>query len=655
MSKPSTAADKECIESGDLILQATEALKTQFGLESFRPGQEAVVSRLLEGKSAAAIFPTGGGKSLCYQLPAVLLPGLTLVVSPLLALMREQVEYLRERGIVAERLDSTLDAAAYRDVHEAVRSGQAKLLYVAPERFFNERFREFISGVPISLFAIDEAHCISQWGHNFRPDYLKLAKIASELNVDRVLALTATATPTVLDDIRREFDIATEDAVQTPFYRSNLTIRCQVCNNATRMEGLVESLQAQVGESAIVYVSLQQTAETVAQKLADLDLPVRAYHAGLDDEVRREVQDWFMSQDKAIVVATIAFGMGIDKANIRGVYHFNPSKSVENFAQEIGRAGRDGLPAVCETFLVPEDRVVLDNFAYGDTPSLQSIRLFVECLIGQPESFFISHYSLSYECDIRLSVVRTLLTQLELEGVLEATSPRYDTYRFKPKKTSAEILRNFEGERRSFASSVLSQAVKKRNWFDINLAAATDRLKTERTRIVKMLDYFAEQGWIELTASGLVHGYRKVCPLGDIESRSQELYQYALDREIGELARLSELFNLLTGSQCLSQGLSLHFGQPLASECGHCGVCEGDFKEDIPEPEYPSLGDSALTGVKRLAKEHPDHLKEIRQQARFLCGLSSPRMIRARLTKQPLFGCCAEIPFDQVMDGLLEG
>ncbi|MEZ6138071.1 MAG: RecQ family ATP-dependent DNA helicase [Pirellulaceae bacterium] len=631
-----------------------ELLRERFGLQSFRAGQRAVIERLLDGKSAAAIFPTGGGKSLCYQLPAIVLDGLTLVVSPLMALMREQVDQLVGRGIAAGRLDSSLTADESRHVMQSVRTGELKLLYVAPERFFNERFREFIQGVPISLFAIDEAHCISQWGHNFRPDYLKLAIMAKELNAERILALTATATPAVLDDIKRAFAIDTQDAVLTPFYRSNLTLRFTLTNEAERDELLLERLQANPVQPTLIYVTLQKTAEQIAAFLTESGVPAQAYHAGLDAEIRRQVQDWFMQSNDGIVVATIAFGMGIDKANIRAIYHYNPSKSLESLAQEIGRAGRDGEPAVCETLLVPEDRVTLENFAYGDTPSLSSIRRFVEILVGQPNNFFISYYSLAYEADMRDSVVRTLLTNMELDGTLIATAPRYETYKYKPRVTSQQILKHFEGERRQFASAVLAMSVKKKIWFEISLIQAAERLKCDRTRIVKMLDYFAEKGWIELEASGLVHGYRKLQPITDIEALSQQLYQVTLDREIGELSRIDEMMAIACHTQCQSRALSEHFGQSLEMDCGHCSACEGNGIGELPEPNYPRIGDSALSAIRKLSKEKPDLLGEARQQARFLCGLSSPKMIRARLTQHPMYACCNHIPFDQVMDALIQ-
>ncbi len=267
-------------------------LQQHFGFDQFRPGQREVIENLQAGRSAAAVFPTGGGKSLCYQLPALTLPGVTLVVSPLIALMKDQIDALIARGIAAQRLDSTLSAEAYRDAMQDVRSGQLRLLYVAPERFNNERFRESMMHIRVSLFAVDEAHCISEWGHNFRPDYLKLAEFAKRCRAERVLALTATATPRVLDDVCRAFDIAPDCATRTGFYRPNLTLLTHPVLAEQRDDVLLEQLQQQPAGPTIVYVTLQRTAETVAQRLAAAGLPARPVTRGLpaDRHPRRVVQ-----------------------------------------------------------------------------------------------------------------------------------------------------------------------------------------------------------------------------------------------------------------------------------------------------------------------------------------------------------------------------
>jgi ATP-dependent DNA helicase RecQ len=371
-------------------------LQEHFGFAQTRPGQQQVIQHLLEGHSAAAIFPTGGGKSLCYQLPALLLPGVTLVISPLIALMKDQIDALAKRGINARRLDSSLDAGAYREVMGQLRNGELRLLYVAPERFNNERFRENLRQVRISLFAVDEAHCISEWGHNFRPDYLKLAGFAREFGAECILALTATATPPVLEDICRLFNIAPGHVITTGFYRSNLNIDTTVVDASERDQALLAAIQENPAGAAIVYVTLQKTAEEVARMLADAGLPARAYHAGLKADDRSQIQEWFMAADNAIVVATIAFGMGVDKSDIRAVYHYNLPKSLENYSQEIGRAGRDGKPSICRMLVCPDDLNVLENFIYGDTPDEAALHSLIGELFSLGEKFDVSLYTLSH-------------------------------------------------------------------------------------------------------------------------------------------------------------------------------------------------------------------------------------------------------------------
>lgn len=630
----------------------SEILRQRFGLDQFRSGQLPVIEALLAGRSAAAVFPTGGGKSLCYQLPALVLPGVTLVVSPLIALMKDQCDALADRGISAGRLDSSLSAAELSETMQSVRSGKTKILYVAPERFFNERFRAVVDELNISLLAIDEAHCISQWGHNFRPDYLKLADLAKQIDVPRVLALTATATPSVLKDIRQAFSIDARDVVQTQFFRPNLQIRSQVVDSQSRDQVLLDALRRRPKGPTLIYVTLQKTTTELAEMLSTNGFDARHYHAGLEAGERAEIQNWFLKSDSAVVVATIAFGMGIDKSNIRYVYHYNPSKSIEAYAQEIGRAGRDGHDAICETMLVPSDRIVLDNFAYGDTPDRSSVGRLVEIIRGQGESFHISHYKLSSETDIRILVVRTLLTYLELDGYIRGTAPRYETYQFKPLVTSKKILSNFEGERRKLISDLLCTAVKRRTLFEIPLAVAARRLDQPRDRLVKAINYLSERGWIELRVSDVVFGYQKLMPIGNPDELAEELYERLVCRERSEIERSSQLFQLLQAPSCQAALLSSHFGQRLEQACGRCTSCTGEGPLQILGPSNSSIGRSALTAVRELAARKPEALGSIRAQARFLCGLSSPALIKARLTKDPMFGVCESVPFENVMKQL---
>jgi len=254
---------------------ALEVLAERFGFDAFRPGQQQVVESLLAGRSALAVFPTGAGKSLCYQLPALMLDGVTVVVSPLIALMKDQIDFLTTQGIDAARLDSSIGLDEVRSVSDRLRTGTLKLLYVAPERFNNERFLAQLGETKIGLFAVDEAHCISEWGHNFRPDYLKLAERARELAAERVLALTATATPAVIADIRAGFGIEEADAVVTGFYRPNLTLLLTPVRGGDRDALLLERLRERPAGSTIVYVTLQRTALRVAELLAEAGLPAR--------------------------------------------------------------------------------------------------------------------------------------------------------------------------------------------------------------------------------------------------------------------------------------------------------------------------------------------------------------------------------------------
>ncbi len=626
-----------------------QVLASRFGMKSFNTGQLEVINRLLAGRSSAAVFPTGGGKSLCYQLPSLMFAGTTLVVSPLLALMKDQCDALAARGIRAARLDSTLSAGEVSEVMRSLRSGECKLLYVAPERFFNERFRAAVSDLKIDLFAVDEAHCISRWGHNFRPDYLKLAEIARDLGAARVLALTATATPEVLNDICDTFGIEPHDAIRTPFHRNNLQLRTRLVTAKDRTATLVHELKTRAAGSTIVYVTLQKTAEEVAELLAAQGLDARPYHAGLNDELRADTQAWFVQSEAGIVVATIAFGMGIDKSNIRYVYHYNPPASLEAYAQEIGRAGRDGRDSVCEMFVVPEDRVVLENFAYGDTPTRRSVGKLIDLIAGQPETFHISHYQLSSETDIRMLVARTLLTYLELDGYLIAKSPRYETYKLKPTVTSRVMLDSLSGEPRQFMSGVLSSLTKGRTWFLLNMAVAAKRLNCPRDRIVKAVEYLSDRGWAEVEVSDLVHGYQKSRPIAEPKLLADELFKRCEQRERDELKRLDQVFELSRANSCMAGRLAEHFGERLAKPCGRCSYCLGQGALAVPAVIPRSIGNAALKAVDALSKKYPDHLMYPRDKARFLCGLTSPGMVRARLSRHEHFGICAEVPYATVL------
>ncbi|MGD0900781.1 MAG: ATP-dependent DNA helicase RecQ [Thermoguttaceae bacterium] len=625
-------------------------LADRFGFTQFKRGQREVIDHLLAGRSAAAVFPTGGGKSLCYQLPALLLPGLTLVVSPLIALMKDQIDALAARGITARRLDSTLSLDEYRTAMDEVRSNRVRMLYVAPERFVNERFCQSIERARISLFAVDEAHCISEWGHNFRPDYLRLARFAQLCRAERVLTLTATATEQVLADICRFFHIEPRCAVRTGFYRPNLTLMATPATAHDRELHLFDRLRRREPGPTIVYVTLQRTAEVLAARLSSAGFSARPYHAGMEDADRADVQDWFIAVRQGIVVATIAFGMGIDKADIRYVYHYNPPKSLESYAQEIGRAGRDGRPATCEMFFCPEDLNVLENFAYGDTPTLSAVERLVRQVFASAADFDVSVYELSSTYDIRLSVVRTLLTYLELLGHLEAGTPFYSTYQFKPLRPSAEILAAFDGERRDFLARLFAQAKKAKTWFRIDVDEACQAIGESRDRAVRALDYLAEQGHLELKSTGVRHRYHILGRPGDLAALSRSLSDRLLQRESREIGRLHQVADWVQHDGCQVTALGAHFAEPSDRRCGHCSWClAGGKASRLPERPAPAIDASVWAAAQLLRQEHVEELRDPRAFARFLCGVSSPWLLRARLQNHPLFGTLAHVPFSLVM------
>ncbi|MGE5608274.1 MAG: ATP-dependent DNA helicase RecQ [Bacillota bacterium] len=629
--------------------RATDTLKNVFGFKGFREGQEAAISCLLAGKSVLTIFPTGGGKSLCYQLPALLLEGVTLVISPLIALMKDQIDFLVSKGVAAARLDSTQEFSESREVYNKLNKGELKLLYVAPERLASEGFLQTLQRLRIPLMAIDEAHCISEWGHNFRPDYMKLANLSRTLRVGRVLALTATATPAVAKDIAGAFGISADCVVQTGFYRPNLNMHVSPALVNQRRELLLERIRTRPRGPTIVYVTLQRTAEEVAEFLARNDLPAKAYHAGMDNEVRHQVQDWFMGSGDAIVVATIAFGMGIDKRDIRYVYHYNLPKSLENYAQEIGRAGRDGKASVCELFASMEDRVVLENFTFGDTPTREAVASFIDDVLGRGEVFDVSIYDLAFVYDMRPLVVETVLTYLELDGILESTGPFYNEYKFQPLKSSAEIFARFDATRAEFLRGIFRHAQKGKTWFALDVERVARSLNEARPRIVKALNFLEEQGDLMLQVAGARQGYRVKRRPGDLAGLRQAMADRFAHRENRDIARLQQVLEFAGYEGCRTRYLLQYFGEQMNKDCGHCAWCEGHRPGAVPAGPNRSCEEIDGQGLYALRAEKHEALASPRQLARFLCGMNSPKTTRAKLSRHPLFGSLAEVPFGEVM------
>src|SRR5215203_3118539 len=343
--------------------QAREILKHRFGYDAFRLNQEAAIEAVLNRKDCVVLMPTGGGKSLCYQIPALMMEGLAVVISPLIALMKDQVDALRANGVEASFLNSSQTPAEQVKVFQKVRSGELKLLYVAPERLLQsgDQFIDFLRGTNISLFAIDEAHCISSWGHDFRPEYLKLGALKREFPNIPLIALTATADKLVRKDIVDRLAIDEGEVFVSSFNRPNIYYGVEPKRNSYGQ--LLNFLNERKDQSGIIYCLSRNSVDSLAGDLRDEGFSAQAYHAGLDKQTRDQHQTSFLNDETKIIVARIAFGMGIDKSNVRFVVHMDLPKNIESYYQETGRAGRDGLPSEALLFFSGGDIVKLKGFA----------------------------------------------------------------------------------------------------------------------------------------------------------------------------------------------------------------------------------------------------------------------------------------------------
>jgi ATP-dependent DNA helicase RecQ len=400
------------------------SLHEHFGFDSFREGQREVIESILAGKDAVVVMPTGSGKSLCYQLPAMILEGVTLVVSPLIALMKDQVDALRARGLPATFINSSIPEPEQRARIESLRRREHKLVYIAPERFRSSRFNAALQSIPISLFAVDEAHCISTWGHDFRPDYLRLRHVIRSLGKIRTLALTATATPYVRSDIIQQLGLERPQTFVSGFDRPNLRIEVvhteKEREKITRIKRLAESHEG----SGIVYTSTRKAVEQVGRELKKAGLRVTTYHAGMSDAVRARAQEDFMSGRTQMIVATNAFGMGIDKRDIRFVAHYQMPGSIEAYYQEIGRAGRDGLPSTCVLLFNYADKNTHDFFIEGSYPELPLIKDVYNALVGtELKQIQLSTSEIAYLCGHKNEMaIQSALYLLERAGHIERTA-----------------------------------------------------------------------------------------------------------------------------------------------------------------------------------------------------------------------------------------
>jgi ATP-dependent DNA helicase RecQ len=648
-------------------LELDQTLRDRFALERFRPGQREVIESVLAGRDVLCVMPTGGGKSLCYQLPALLLPGVTLVISPLIALMKDQVDALIRRGLRATLINSTLDLEEQRTRLQDIERGEYDLVYVAPERFRSGRFVETMARIKPSLLAVDEAHCISEWGHDFRPDYAKIGQARKAMGMPPAIALTATATDLVRRDIADQLNLHDPSIFVTGFDRPNLAYSViEASKEANKLDALAEVLDQNPG-SAIIYASSRKRCEMIGDYLRrSRRREVVVYHAGLGREERSEAQDSFMSGRSEVVVATNAFGMGVDKADVRSVVHFNIPGTLEAYYQEAGRAGRDGLPAACALIYAPGDRFLQEMFIENEYPPREAVfRTYESMRRMDADPIELTHAEIKdvVGLDLNESAVGTVLKILEGAGAVE---------RLRPRENMAIIRFNIEDDEPSLVGRLGPQAhiqrivllgleglvnrrFNEQVYFNPDeLAGALGLDRVALTRAIRNLVAELPIDYIPPFRGNATRIVDRDRPTRDLTVDFTELDR----RKRLEYDKLDRMIGYATGRDCRRAYILGYFGDVTADRCGHCDNC-GDDGYTRPDERAGSEIDTdagkdvllkTLSGVARAKGRFGKTMV-----AQMLTGSGSEKMDRLGLRSLSTFGLLSsfrQTEVTQLLDAL---
>ena len=646
----------------------------RFGLSSFRTGQKEVISAVLRGQDCLCIMPTGGGKSLCYQLPALLREGVTLVVSPLIALMKDQVDALNELGIRATLINSSISLDEQHERLQRMASAEFDLVYVAPERFRSARFLQALGSAGVHLLAVDEAHCISEWGHDFRPDYARLGHFRQQLGNPQTIALTATATPAVRQDVIDQLRLTSPESVITGFARPNLVYKVQSCSSRGEKDNALLEVLSETPGSGIVYVSSRDRCQRVADLIASrTGRSTGVYHAGLDGIQREMTQEHFMNGRCQVVVATVAFGMGIDKADVRFVVHYNMPGSLESYYQEAGRAGRDGLPSWCVLLYGFGDRRIQEFFiesAYPPRKTVGEVYEFFRGLDSDPIELTQQQVKEQLGLELGADAVGACEKLLETSEVLERLEARQNMASVQldsdlgslldllPAKATVQrkvmrAVQGIVGARRFERVYIQLQALAEALDMD---PAASNRALRDLTKL-EVFDYIPP---FRGRAVRLLHADRSFDEL-DID------FQQYDRRKEAEYKKLDHVIRYAHTTRCRQLEILRYFGEVSPPRCGHCDNChqvdqDGGVADavEISSQDDPLLLaiQIVLSGVARINQRFANRQMGFGKQtvAQMLCGSSSAKIAKWKLDELSTFGLLSYLTQADVVrmiDGLI--
>jgi ATP-dependent DNA helicase RecQ len=590
------------------LLQARRVMEQVFSFQGFRPGQEAILESVFTGKDTLVVMPTGAGKSLCYQLPALVLPGVTLILSPLIALMKDQVDTLRGKGLPAVSIHSLMALSEQEEVLNRIASGKVKLVYVAPERLRNGPFLNILKKATLSLVAVDEAHCISAWGHDFRPDYLKIGPVLEGLGRPQVIALTATATEKVRADIITQLRLRLPQQWITGFNRENLFFEVlHARHTREKMSHLADRLRKLQG-AAIVYAGTRKNVETIIRCLDQEDIEALGYHAGMEDDERTRIQEAFMEGKSDLIVATNAFGMGIDRSDIRMIIHYQVPGSVEAYYQECGRAGRDGRPSSCLLLYAPSDRRLQEFFIEMNYPSRETVEAVYQALLRRTENpVWLTHHEIGLLCNPQAEemAVSSSLKILEEAGLVHRLHRNENLAELYLRHRPEEILKSRSGGSpgkiaflrallKHFTSEELLDGIQ---FLPEEMSQTAGLSRDSFRRVMEDLEDRDEGTYIPPFRG---RGVRLLTRIPS--SRLPVDFEKLRLRKNYQIEKLDRMMAYGTTDHCRRAFLLEYFGEQHASDhCGGCDLCRTQRNPSAPSPDPdPLLAIKIMSGVARL-------------------------------------------------------